>query len=56
MAQTIVEKHGVDRLLFGSDMPWHRPAWELKLLRSLELPEADMEKILWRNAKKLLKL
>ena len=25
MAQAIIDKHGTDRLLFGSDMPWHRP-------------------------------
>lgn len=25
-AQAIVDRHGVDHFLFGSDMPWHRPA------------------------------
>ena len=55
-AQAIIEKHTPDRLLFGSDMPWHRPAMELRLLDTLELSEADREKILWRNASKLLEL
>ena len=55
-AQAIVDKHGPDRLLFGSDMPWHRPAWELRLLNTLDLSETDREKIFWRNAAKLLKL
>ncbi len=53
-AQQIVDKHGADRLLFASDMPWHRPAWELRLIDTLELSEADREKIFFRNAQNLL--
>ena len=53
-AQKIVDKHGADRLLFGSDMPWHRPQWELRLLSTLEISPADLEKICWRNASTLL--
>lgn len=55
-AQAIVDKHTTDRLLFGSDMPWHRPSWELRLLKSLDLSDADFEKICSGNARKLLKL
>lgn len=54
MAQQILEKHGPEKLLFASDMPWHRPAWELRLLDTLDLAPADREKILWANAKALL--
>ena len=56
MAQRIVDRHGPDRLLFASDMPWHRPAWELQLLRTLDISEADREKIYFRNAQGLLGL
>lgn len=56
IAQAIVDKHGPGKLLFGSDMPWHRPSWELRLLRSLDISDSDMEKICWQNAKKLLSL
>ncbi len=56
IAQAIVDKHGPDRLLFGSDMPWHRPAWELRLVASLDLSQEDREKILFRNAARLLNL
>lgn len=56
IAQAILDKHGTAQLLFGSDMPWHRPQWELRLLRSLDIGEADMEKICSGNAKKLLNL
>ncbi len=47
---------GADRVLFGSDFPMWRPGEELHSLRSLNLPEGDMEKILYLNAQQLLKL
>ena len=56
LAQQIVEKHTPGRLLFGSDMPWHRPAWEKRLIESLDISEEDREKIYWQNAARLLKL
>lgn len=56
LAQAIVEKHTPDRLLFGSDMPWHRPAWEKRLIGTLNLSEEDREKIFWQNAARLLDL
>ena len=54
--QAIIDKHGPDKLLFGSDMPWHRPSWELRLIDTLDISEADREKILWKNAATLLGL
>lgn len=56
IAQQIIDRHTPDRLLFGSDMPWHRPAWEKRLIESLDLSESDREKIYFRNASSLLKL
>ncbi len=53
-AQEILDKHTPDRLLFGSDMPWHRPSWEMRLIETLDLGEEDKEKIYYRNAVKLL--
>ncbi|MBQ7099108.1 MAG: amidohydrolase family protein [Oscillospiraceae bacterium] len=53
-AQAILERHGADKLLFASDSPWHRPAWEMRLLDSLELTDEERERILWKNAKELL--
>ena len=55
-AQAIIDKHGPDRILFASDMPWHRPEWELRLINSLDLSEEDKERILFKNAQKLLGL
>lgn len=54
VAQQIIDRHGTDRLLFASDMPWHRPEWELRLLSTLDLSESDREKIFSENARKLL--
>lgn len=55
-AQAILDRHGAERLLFGSDMPWHRPKWELRLLDTLDISPEDREKIFWRNAHHLLGL
>ncbi len=55
-AQKIIEKHGVDRLLFGTDTPWHTAGMELRLLNSLELSGEDMDKITHKNAQSLLGL
>lgn len=56
VAQQIIDRHGCDRLLFGSDMPWHRPEWELRLIHSLDIGPADREKICYKNASTLLGL
>ena len=56
IAQAIADKHGTDWLLFASDMPWHRPSWEVRLIESLDLSSDDKEKIYHRNAEKLLNL
>ena len=56
LAQTIVDRHTPDKLLFGSDLPWHRPAWEQRLLNTLDLSQEDKEKIYHKNAENLLNL
>ena len=54
-ALRIIEKHGTDKLLFGSDCPWHSPSMEKRLLSTLELSEGELSDIFWNNAMKLLK-
>lgn len=56
MAQKILKKHGAEHLLFASDMPWHRPEWELRLLESLELTQTEKDRICWQNTATLLGL
>lgn len=53
-AQKIIEKHGTDKILFGTDTPWHTAEMELTLLNNLGLSDSDMQKIKFLNAKKLL--
>ena len=53
-AEMIIEKHGVDRLLFATDSPWHTSAMEWRLLDTLGLSDEDREKISCTNAKRLL--
>jgi len=52
----IVEKHGADKILFGSDAPWSNAGTEIKHLRSMPLPEDAINAILGGNAKRILKI
>lgn len=53
-AEKIIEKHGADKILFGTDTPWHTAEMEMRLLNSLKLSSEEMEKITHINAEKLL--
>ncbi|MGI6012731.1 MAG: amidohydrolase family protein [Oscillospiraceae bacterium] len=53
-AERILEKHGVDRMLLGSDSPWHTPQMELRFLNSLGLSDTELDRICYRNAASLL--
>ncbi len=54
LAVQILEKHGTDKILFGSDSPWHEPGFEKRLLDTLELSPEEREKICWSNGAGLL--
>lgn len=53
-AEKILEKHGVDKMVFGTDTPWHTPRMEMSMLQSLGLNEQEMNKITYCNAQYLL--
>ena len=53
-AERILEKQGADKLLFGTDTPWHCPSMEWRLLDALGLSDTEREAIACGNAKKLL--
>ena len=55
-AKELIRIYGADRILFGSDFPMWEPQAELEFLRSLELDDAEMEKILWRNAERFVEM
>ena len=54
MVRKITEKHGTDKLLFGSDSPWHRPMDDMRVVEHLGLSENEKEKVYYKNANKLL--
>ncbi|MBE6582816.1 MAG: amidohydrolase, partial [Ruminococcaceae bacterium] len=50
----IIESHGVDRILFGTDAPWSEPKNEVLFIKSLGLGKENEEKIFHLNAEALL--
>lgn len=50
----IVENHGADKMLFGSDSPWDGQRKAANQLLALELGEEEEEAILWKNGAALL--
>ena len=53
-AEKIMTLHTPDRMLFGTDTPWHTPDMEKRLLSTLNLSNDDMDKITHKNAMKRL--
>jgi len=52
----ITKKHGADRILFGSDAPWSNAKTEIEHIKSLPLPQREIDAILGGNAQRLLGL
>ncbi len=52
----ILLKHGVDKILFATDCPWRDIKDDLQILRSYNLEKDVLDKILYKNALKLLNL
>jgi len=50
LLESIMEKHGIDRLVFGSDSPWLNQKQQVLFIKSLGLSEADEQKIFFKNA------
>lgn len=50
----IIKAHGVEKILFGSDMPWSGTDAEMRFIDSLELAEDEKSAILGENARRLL--
>ncbi len=52
----IVKKHGVERILFASDLPWSNPLNEMNMIARLPVSAGDKDRIYWKNAVDLLGL
>ena len=44
-----IRHYGPERLLFGSDFPFGAPGHELRKVEALDLPGADLDKVLGGN-------
>lgn len=53
-AERVIKKHGADKILFGTDMPWFSPEKDIRFIDSLSLSPEEKEKIYHKNAEKLL--
>lgn len=56
MFKAIVEKHGADRVLFGTDSPWSDQSEAISDIEGLKLPEGVRKKIMGENAARLLRI
>ena len=52
----IAEKHGTDKILFGSDAPWSNARTEIEHLQATALPQESIDAVLGGNARKILGL
>lgn len=52
----ILKKHGADKILFATDSPWSGQKESLEYLRGLPIEKEEQEKILGKNACKLLNI
>lgn len=53
---TLVRKHGVDKVLFGTDSPWEKQGDYIEMIRNSGLNSDEITRILGDNALKLLKM
>lgn len=57
--ERMAELAGADRIVFGTDAPLQGPMqmrFAIEVIKALDIPQADKEKILYRNAARLLRL
>lgn len=50
----LIQAHGPDKVLFGTDSPWTDQSSEISAIRALPLPDTDIAAILGGNAARLL--
>ena len=54
--KAIVSKHGSDKILFATDCPWRDIKEDYEIISSYGIEQSDLDKILYKNALKLLNL
>ncbi|MFW6062231.1 MAG: amidohydrolase family protein, partial [Planctomycetota bacterium] len=53
-ARQMIETHGPEKVMFGSDWPWNRQDEEISRVQSLHLDQSTQRSVLYRNAARLL--
>lgn len=54
--ERIIRRHGADRVLFGTDSPWHGLDAGVREVLTLDLSDDDKQRILYDNAARLFQL
>ena len=54
LAMKMIEKHGADKILFGSDLPWSSAVDQRDMVLSWPLSQEEKDMILYGNARRLL--
>ena len=52
----LIKEHGIDKILFGSDLPWDDQTGQVAMIHKLSLTREDRGKILYHNAQDVLGL
>lgn len=52
----MARRHGMDRIVFGTDSPWRDIAGEVEAISQAGFSPMELEKILWKNAARILGL
>lgn len=55
-AKELIDVHGADKILLGSDAPWNSPEQDIELVKCFGLSEDEEKAVLGENARKLLGL
>ncbi len=51
-----IRNHGVDRVVFGSDSPWDNAKEQIDIINRLDFTSEEKDKLLYKNAKRLLSI
>lgn len=54
LAMKMIERHGADKILFGSDLPWSSAVDQRDMVLSWPLSQEEKDMILYGNARRLL--
>ncbi len=52
----LIKKHGVEKVVFGSDSPWDSAKEQADIIKRLDFTDEEKEMLLYKNSKKLLNM